>query len=132
MLQNKLDEDRKEIEQRMKGNVEAFTQEEGEMKKAFTEANESNLWALQQRHWLESGNMQKANHEEQQKFIANIQSELESRKTPRTKPTEDKTSEEDAEAIKREQEEQERLQREQQELQEQLERQLEEQQEAEK
>jgi len=130
ILQSELDADRKEVELRMKGNVEAFMQEEAEMKIAFTEANESNLWALQERHWKESGELQKANHAEQQNFISSIQNELEATPLPAKPSTLNETV--DEEELKRQEEERERIQKEKLELQQQLERELEEQQEQEK
>lgn len=47
------------------------------MKVAFNEANEANFWSLQENHWKEITELQKAHHEEQQQFILNIQKDLE-------------------------------------------------------
>ena len=94
LLQASLDDDRKDVELKMKHDIENFQIEESEMKIAFNDANETNLWSLQQRHWLESGNLQKHNHEEQQRFIDNIKSELEVKFPPKRKLEKSKTLDE--------------------------------------
>jgi len=158
VLHNRLMEERKDIELELKKSIEEFQKEEQSMKEAFTEANETNLWSLQQRHWVAMGEKQAANHEEQNNFMVQIQEEqklakekaaqlakerAEREKAARlAKSSEDndkeseeaeETNDEEEEAeIARRMEEQRKLEEEQLALQAELERQLEEQQEAEK